>query len=141
LIQIFFKSSEFYPHILQQQLTTIDFVSYCGGSLGLFLGFSTLSAIEIVYYFSLRFICSRRQNRVSNVSGDEEDQKKNYLVEVIENLSIHGFNQITMKKRHLIERFANFMMITQRFKKRSFSKSSLAADRVHCFGFLFINNC
>jgi hypothetical protein len=106
LIEIFFKSSNFFPIILQEQLTTLDFFSYCGGSLGLFLGFSAVSAIEIFYYLSLRIICFRRQsNKIfSSYQNKEPVVTKNYIVEFAENSSIHGCNQIVMKGRHWIER-------------------------------------
>lgn len=35
--------------------TAIEFLSICGGLLGLFLGVSVLSIVEFIYYFSLRF--------------------------------------------------------------------------------------
>jgi hypothetical protein len=108
LLQVFFKSPQFFPIILQQKLTTLDLASYCGGSLGLFLGFSVISAVEIVYYLTLRVICSNRQlNKVSIIRSSEETQgSKNYLVEYLENSSIQGFKQLTVKKWHLVERFA-----------------------------------
>jgi hypothetical protein len=107
LFQVFFKSREFFPIILQQKLTTLDLASYCGGSLGLFLGFSVLSAVEIFYYLTLRVICSHKQlNKVSIIrNGEEPRRSKNYLVEYLENSSIQGFKQMTMKKWHFIERF------------------------------------
>jgi hypothetical protein len=106
-LQVFFKSPDFFPFILQQQLTTLDLVGYCGGSLGLFLGFSLLSAVEFVYYFTLRLICLRTQRKkVAGVEiADETQKKKNYLIEFAENSSIHGFNQIVFEKRHPVERF------------------------------------
>jgi hypothetical protein len=106
IFEVFFKAPSFFPFILQQQMTTLDFVGYCGGSLGLFLGFSAVSAIEIVYYLSLRIICFKRQsNKISSSDRNNEAVKtKNYLVEFVENSSIHGCNQIVMKRRHWIER-------------------------------------
>jgi hypothetical protein len=93
--------------VRQQQLTTLDFVSYCGGSLGLFLGFSMLSAIEVIFYMTLRVICVKcQQQRVSpSETNTVATSRKNYLKEYIENSSIHGFNQIVMRRRHFIERF------------------------------------
>jgi hypothetical protein len=87
----------------------LDFVSYCGGSLGLFLGFSAISAVEIVYYFTLRLVCKRKQQKkVENFQDNSEQretqQKTNYLKEFADASSIHGFNQISFVKRHPIER-------------------------------------
>jgi hypothetical protein len=106
LMRVMYKSSDFFPMIRQQQLTALDVVSYCGGSLGLFLGFSALSAIEIVYYLTLRAICVKRQQmKVSVVESSNESTKNNYLAEFAESSTIHGFNQINMKIRHSFERF------------------------------------
>jgi hypothetical protein len=107
---IFFKSPDFFPMVLQQQLTALDFVSYCGGSLGLLLGFSALSAVELLYYFTLRLIFKRlRRNRVEDLSAGHGEQKKNYLVEFLENSSVHGCNQVVMKDRSWFERFEGDM--------------------------------
>jgi hypothetical protein len=118
-LQIFFKSSNFFPFILQQKLTPLDLASYCGGSLGLFLGFSALSAVEFLYYLTLRLICMRRQRRRTATDfAKEEIQKKNLLVEYLEYSTIHGFSQIGMKKRHFIERFDQHerFIVDKRFK-------------------------
>ncbi|XP_053614914.1 pickpocket protein 28-like isoform X2 [Plodia interpunctella] len=43
----------------------VDFVANCGGIMGLFMGFSFLSLVEIVYYFTMRLWCQiRRSSRV-----------------------------------------------------------------------------
>jgi hypothetical protein len=88
-------------------MTTLDFISYCGGSLGLFLGFSALSAVEIFYYFTLRLLCMKSQQKKISTSDQNEDglRKKNFLVETVEKSSIHGFSQIAFRKRHPAERF------------------------------------
>jgi hypothetical protein len=94
--------------VLQQQLTKLDFIGYCGGSLGLFLGFSALSAVELVYYFSLRLIFKRmRRNKVTSLTAEAE--KRNYLVEFMDNSSVHGFNQIVMEDRNRVERFVRLI--------------------------------
>jgi hypothetical protein len=106
VLQIIFKSPEFFPIVFQQQLTILDFVSHCGGSLGLFLGISAISAVEVIYYFTLRLCCLR--NTRKQVEPDEEidgAKKKNYFIEIMDNSSIHGANQIFMSKRHLTEKF------------------------------------
>jgi hypothetical protein len=105
IIQVFFKNPRFYPFILQQQLTTLDFVSYCGGSLGLFLGFSTLSAIEIIYYFTLRLMCFKNsRKKVRCAESNDPPKQRNYMISFMESSSIHGLNQIVMKNRHITEK-------------------------------------
>lgn len=43
--------------------TSLDVIVSIGGILGLFLGASLLSAIEFVYYFTIRAINNRRANK------------------------------------------------------------------------------
>jgi hypothetical protein len=92
--------------VLRQQLTVLDFVSYCGGSLGLFLGFSAMSAVEIVYYMTLNVVCvKRREKRVASVDeNDKASNKAKFVTEFLGSSSIHGCNQIVMEKRHFVER-------------------------------------
>jgi hypothetical protein len=108
-IQVLFKSAEFFPLILQQKLTTLDFVSLCGGSLGLFLGFSAVSVIELVYFFTMRLIFRiKTRNRVQSFTRTDEtedsDKKTNYFVEIMKSSSIHGCNHAVCRDFHWIEK-------------------------------------
>ena len=48
----------------------MDLLSYIGGVLGLCLGFSAMSALEMVYFFTLRIGLNMRLNRDEpDVSG------------------------------------------------------------------------
>lgn len=40
---------------------TVDFLANCGGLLGLFVGVSVLSIVEVFYYFILRLACIMRK--------------------------------------------------------------------------------
>lgn len=44
----------------------VDLLVSFGGIAGLFLGFSLLSGVEIIYYFTMRACCMLYKNRVSN---------------------------------------------------------------------------
>lgn len=44
----------------------VDLLVSFGGIAGLFLGFSLLSGVEIIYYFTMRACCMLYQNRVYN---------------------------------------------------------------------------
>jgi hypothetical protein len=91
---------------IKQQLGNLDFVSYCGGSLGLFLGFSVLSAIEIIYYFTIRLFFKRIwSKKVSNIVNEENRYKMSYIEEFLSVSHMQGCNQLVKKERHPLERF------------------------------------
>jgi hypothetical protein len=116
IMEVYFISSQFFPFILQQQLTVIDFLSYCGGSLGLFLGFSLISAIEIVYYFTLRVLCVKSQrNRVEPEESDVSNRvnQRSYLSKMMESSTIHGLNQVAKENRSSFERHVNWLVFSQ----------------------------
>ena len=46
-----------------QLFSIVDLLSYIGGSLGLCLGFSAMSALECVYFFTLRLGLNIGMNR------------------------------------------------------------------------------
>lgn len=111
LINVYFKSIEFFPNILQRQFTLIDLVSYTGGALGLFLGVSFLSIAEIFYYFSLKVaVLKYSRRKVACAESVEPESSKahvamKFLKSFPQKSSIHGMNQISFSKRHIIERF------------------------------------
>lgn len=49
--------------VFQARLTLTDFISQIGGLLGLCLGFSVVSLIEIIYWFTIRSGRKLRQIR------------------------------------------------------------------------------
>ncbi|XP_052753507.1 pickpocket protein 28-like [Galleria mellonella] len=53
-IKLHFKEPKFVSMRRSELFGLTDFLANCGGLLGLFLGFSFLSLIEIVYFFTLR---------------------------------------------------------------------------------------
>ena len=57
----------------------VDFLANCGGLLGLFMGVSLLSIVDIIYYCSLHLVCNLRDRKriesnreVTNVDVDDE---------------------------------------------------------------------
>ncbi|XP_031637927.1 pickpocket protein 28-like [Contarinia nasturtii] len=56
-VKISFKRNEFVTSVRSEASNYTDFLSYCGGLLGLFMGVSILSIFEIIYYFTLRLGC------------------------------------------------------------------------------------
>lgn len=43
-----------------------DLLANCGGLLGLFIGISLLSILEIIYYLTIRTYLTFRKNRINN---------------------------------------------------------------------------
>lgn len=50
-----------------EQYTFPEFLSLCGGLLGLFLGVSALSIIELIYHFTLRLYWILRHRRINQI--------------------------------------------------------------------------
>ncbi|CAO1411437.1 unnamed protein product [Diamesa serratosioi] len=59
-LKVFFKDNEFVPLKRFQLYGSVDFLANCGGLLGLFVGVSVLSIVEVFYYFILRLGCILR---------------------------------------------------------------------------------
>lgn len=60
---ISFKDEQFFSSRRAEVYTLIDFIANCGGILGLFMGISILSIVEIIYFSTLRIGCSLRKRR------------------------------------------------------------------------------
>ena len=59
-----------YNCFLFQLFSTVDLLSYIGGVLGLCLGFSAMSCLECMYFFTVRLGLNVRMNRDEpDVSG------------------------------------------------------------------------
>ena len=57
-VTFFFESSNSFEFLRQSKTTMINYISQVGGLLGLCLGFSLISAIEIIYWFTLKLFRS-----------------------------------------------------------------------------------
>lgn len=62
-VLITFKDEQFFASRRAEMYSKTDFIASCGGILGLFMGFSILSIVEIVYFSTLRIGCSLRKRR------------------------------------------------------------------------------
>ncbi|XP_031633801.1 pickpocket protein 28-like [Contarinia nasturtii] len=61
---ISFKDEQFFSSRRAEVYTKIDFIANCGGILGLFMGVSILSIVEVFYFSTLRLGCSLRKRRL-----------------------------------------------------------------------------
>lgn len=62
-IEIVFKDSHFFNLQRDEDYDWKSFLSSCGGLLGLFLGVSLVSIIEIIYHLTLRLLCTWEMKR------------------------------------------------------------------------------
>uniref|UniRef100_A0A182VZA7 Pickpocket n=1 Tax=Anopheles minimus TaxID=112268 RepID=A0A182VZA7_9DIPT len=77
LIYIFVKDTYYRSFTKGELVGFTDFLSNVGGLLGLFLGFSIISLIEVIYYMTLRPYCARRKQKRTN--GKEHNVESNGL--------------------------------------------------------------
>ena len=54
VLHIYFDKLHFMTYERKELYDLIDFTAYLGGLLGMSMGFSLLSAIEVVYFFTAR---------------------------------------------------------------------------------------
>lgn len=59
-LSIFFKENQFITSKRSELYGQTDFLANCGGLLGLFMGVSLLSIVEIIYFCTLRLCCNLR---------------------------------------------------------------------------------
>lgn len=61
IIHIFFNENAYGGFTKSELIGFTEFLSNTGGLLGLFMGFSVISLIEIIYFLSLRPYCARKR--------------------------------------------------------------------------------
>lgn len=59
-LAIFFREKQFITSKRSELYGRTDFLANCGGLLGLFMGVSLLSFVEIIYHITLRVCCNLR---------------------------------------------------------------------------------
>ena len=62
----------------------LDYISQIGGLLGLFIGFSVISAIEIVYWITFRFARNKLSTKPTNKIENHANSATNESVTVLE---------------------------------------------------------
>lgn len=91
-----------------------EFIGCCGGLLSLFIGFSVLSFVELIYFVTLRLFCTLRKEEKDEQSNNVVITRQNelnwltFLIKQIyiyvENSNLHGVNYIGDQTRHWVER-------------------------------------
>ncbi|XP_073961897.1 pickpocket protein 28-like isoform X2 [Choristoneura fumiferana] len=74
-IFIFFKEAQFITSRRSELYGQTDFLANCGGLLGLFMGFSFLSVVEIIYFLTLRLWCALWKKKSKKRVADENQTK------------------------------------------------------------------
>ena len=57
LVNFYFEESTIFQYYRERRMTIVAMISQIGGVLGLFLGFSLVSFVELFYWFILRSAC------------------------------------------------------------------------------------
>jgi hypothetical protein len=114
-LEVLFKSSSFYPLVRQQKLKIDEFSSYCGSCFGLFLGFSVLSAVELVYFFTIRLICFKR---TSNRVGNSSEIAENFASEAFKQSTIHGLKNCVTKRSSQFDRLNGLVLLLFCLKRK-----------------------
>ncbi|XP_063377653.1 pickpocket protein 28-like [Cydia fagiglandana] len=73
MIELYYKEPRYMSMRRSELFGLTDFLANCGGLLGLFLGFSFLSLVEIFYFCTLRLGCTLRRD----TRNYENDVKQN----------------------------------------------------------------
>jgi Amiloride-sensitive sodium channel len=89
-----------------------DFLANCGGLMGLFLGVSVISLLEIVYFCSIR-VCFNRRTDESRIDSEKNLQKTKGLLQILKDLvadystktTIQGINYIADTELSRTERY------------------------------------
>lgn len=72
-VSIFFKDTFVEAEKRVETYTYTDFLALCGGLLGLFLGISLLSLVEIIYFATLRLFWIIRRPRPEHTETSPPD--------------------------------------------------------------------
>ena len=54
MVNFYFDKSSILQYIRQERMTKVDYISQMGGLLGLFMGISFISVIELIYWATIR---------------------------------------------------------------------------------------
>uniref|UniRef100_A0A8W7P0K3 Pickpocket n=1 Tax=Anopheles coluzzii TaxID=1518534 RepID=A0A8W7P0K3_ANOCL len=80
-IAIYFKESYFITSKRSELYGWVDFLANCGGLLGLFMGVSILSLLEICYFIAIRPFSVR--SRITSVEKRDTNEVQNVMLPVI----------------------------------------------------------
>lgn len=118
-LSIFFGNQQVNTKTRMETYSVSDFLAICGGFLGLLLGISVLSVIELIFHSTLRLLCTIRRSRAveDTLPFTEREQStlltrffsttRNFFKELCTESSIHGLRYFTDRALHWSERSNN----------------------------------
>ena len=56
MVTFYFETSTVFEYTREERMTLIQYISQMGGLLGLCIGFSLISGVEIIYWLTIRLI-------------------------------------------------------------------------------------
>lgn len=71
-MQFFFKEFQFMTSHRKELYGSVDFLASVGGILGLFIGFSFISVVEVVYYLTIRLWINIKRYGRHHWAGSED---------------------------------------------------------------------
>lgn len=81
MLTIYFKDRGV-GHMERAEVYTLtDFMGMSGGLLGLFLGFSMLSIVEFIYFFTLRLLRNIRRSNTANAVAPRMPINVNFITD------------------------------------------------------------
>lgn len=81
---VFFKDHQYIALKRQELYSHTDFLADVGGLLGLFMGVSALSVVEIFYYLTLRTGCTMNKRRDRKQKKLRKQQQNQRFVQAVE---------------------------------------------------------
>ena len=115
IIHIFFIDNAYGGFTKSELIGFTEFLSNTGGLLGLFMGFSVISLIEIIYFLSLRPYCAQKRLELRRQIADERIEFHNRIY----NNALRGANKTTMVGQSSVN---DYYMQSEMFHKRRFCR-------------------
>lgn len=72
---IYFREADFIPLVRKERTSVSELIANCGGLMGLFMGASLVSMVELVYYCTLRPVAMWMLEKRKNPDNNEDEQR------------------------------------------------------------------
>lgn len=115
-IFISFKDEQFFSSRRAEMYGKTDFIANCGGIMGLFMGVSILSIVEIIYFSTLRIGCSlrkrqkqkqKRLQQLRELNQSQEKQKNDNELRTADDKDLKTINSKDLNEKETSSSNAN----------------------------------